>query len=85
MTRLALVVLLSAAPAFAASSAVCDKFVASFEKAGKTVLKTDMTAESRDFWKKACLKEKEKDAAVAKQTTCLDAAKTEKDVGACLK
>ena len=85
MKRLTLVVLLAAAPAFAASSAVCDKFIASFEKAGKVVLKTDMTAESRDFWKKACLKEKEKDAAVEKQTKCLDGAKTGEALGACLK
>jgi hypothetical protein len=85
MKRLTLALLLCAAPAFAASPAVCDKFVASFEKAGKVALKQEMTAESRDFWKQACLKEKEKDAAVRKQTKCLDGAKTEAALGACLK
>ena len=38
MKRLTLVVLLAAAPAFAASSAVCDKFIASFEKAGPVAI-----------------------------------------------
>ncbi len=84
MKRLVFVVLLTAAPVFAASAPVCDKFVKAFTKAGKAAGQ-EVDAETEAFWKKACLKEKEKDAAIEKQTRCLDAAKSGQDVGACLK
>ena len=82
---LALVVALCAAPAFAASPANCDKFVAAFDKAGKAATGKSLEASDKDFWKKACLKDKEKDANIEKQTRCLDGAKTKDEFGACMK
>ncbi|MDP1922178.1 MAG: hypothetical protein Q8L14_38415 [Myxococcales bacterium] len=84
MKRLALLLVVVAAPVFAASPANCEKFIKSVEKAGKASGKAP-EAEGLAFFKGACLKDKEADATIVKQTKCLDGAKTEAAFNACFK
>lgn len=85
MKRLTLAVVASfALPSFAASPAVCDKFVKAFEKAGKAVGKAP-DADGLSFWKGACLKDKETDANITRQTKCLEGVKAAADLNACFK
>lgn len=85
MSRLALtLVVVFALPSFAASPAVCDTFVKAVDKAGRASGKTP-EAEGLAFFKSLCLKDKETDATITKQTKCLEAAKTEAAFNACFK
>lgn len=85
MRRLIAVIAVAVAvPSFAASPAVCDKFIKAFEKAGKASGKA-LDAEGAAFWRSACLKDKEKDETITKQTKCLEAVKAGPEIMACLK
>ena len=86
MFRIAIIglVLVTSAPAFAASDAVCKDFVDAMKKASKLAGK-EMAADDAAFWMKQCQKPKNIDEEVKKQTACLNKAKTDKDLGACLK
>jgi hypothetical protein len=79
---LVLAVLAISVPAFGASEANCKAFVDAMKKASKIAGK-EMSSEDADFWKKQC--GKKTDEEVTKDTTCLNKAKTDKDVGACMK
>lgn len=81
---IAVIALAFAVPSFAASPATCEKFLKAFEKAGKAVGKAP-DAEGLAFWKSQCLKDKEKDDVIAKQTKCLDGVKAAPDLNACFK
>lgn len=84
MKRFILSLVVLAGPSFAASPATCDAFLKAFSKAGKTLGKAP-DAEALAFWKGACLKDKETDANIAKQTKCLDGVKVANDMNACFK
>jgi hypothetical protein len=82
MKRLTLLLVVVAAPVFAASPATCEKFIKSVEKAGKASGKAP-EADGLAFFKVVCLKDKETDATIVNKTKCLDAAKTEAAFNAC--
>ena len=85
MKRLTLAVIVAfALPSFAASPAVCDKFIKAVDKAGRASGKAP-EAEGLAFFKSVCLKDKETDATITKQTKCLEAVKTEASFNACFK
>ncbi|MDX2013304.1 MAG: hypothetical protein SFW67_24120 [Myxococcaceae bacterium] len=71
-------------PAAAASPGVCDTFLKAFEKAGKTVGEPP-DQQTLDFFKGVCLKDKETDATITRQTKCLAQVKASADLKACFK